>query len=297
MRNRKNELEAKIDRALIEAHGEVTEEIDQLFDELAALEPDVKGKIESLKWAHMKVKAQLKGSEAVEKFYKDEAKKAKVTTGAREKNIERIKDMVLLNLHTLEEREIRLSDGKKVWAQDFFKATVKDEEAAYANLKNTDIVERQSVLDSDGIDQVKDAVLSTLEAIQSPEGEPVHLDAGIHTKLMHALDVMKSAQDQYKFDGKRLNAEVKRLHEERKERLAPLQRKLAELSERKSRLIESFPKAEEPELDPEEFSGINDELNAVEAEIADVKEHIEKIEEEYSISGVTYKINESVRGL
>lgn len=290
LRERANQLKAEIEKALLEAHGEVTEHIDELFDELAGLEPDVIGKIESLRWAHMKVKAQKAASKAIENFYKDEAQKAKVTTGAREKNIERIKDMVLLNLHTLEAPEVRLSDGNKVYIRTFFKATVDDEEAAYAYLKSTDIVDRQTVLDGDGLDRVKDAVLSTLEAIQTPEGEPVHLEAEVHTKLMHALDVMKSAQEQYKFDGKALNTEVERLHKERKEQMAPV---LAELQQKQAlydEIIEDYKvKGDNTEIQAD--------LDRLKSEIETLHGEADKIHHIYSIPGVSYQVNESVFGL
>lgn len=291
LREKANRLKAEIERQLVESHGVVNEEIDQKMDELNDLMPDVKEKIEGLRWAKKQVEAQVEATKASEKFWKEEAKKVRKTRDAREKNIDHIKNLVLMNLNTLESRDIRLSDGNKVYIREFFSANVEDEPAAWADLRKTDIAEKQAVLASDGVDQVKDAILSTLEFIQTENGEPKSLPTEIHTKLMSALKILNKAEVQYSFDGRALNSEVQRLHEERQKKLKPVMADLQSKKHELDELLEEYkPNGEnDPELDGQ--------VEQLKAEIDDLHDEADVITKEHSISGVTYDINESVFGL
>lgn len=290
LREKANRLKAQIERKLVESHGEITDEIDEMMNQLNDLFPEVSEKIESLRWAKTKVEAQKEGAKAIVDFYKGEAKKEKKTVSARDSNIEHIKNLVMMNLSTLESRDIRLSDGKKVYIRQFFSANIDDEAAAWSDLRNTDMAEKKAVLTDDGADQVKGAILSTLENIQTNDGEPMDFPPEVHSKLMDALDILGGAELSYSFDKRAINSEVKRLHKERKEALEPL---LAELQEKQSTLDELMESHK-----PNGEGGENEEqIEALKAEINDLHKQADLIEDDYGISGVSYDINESVFGL
>ncbi len=294
LREKANRLKAEIERMLIESHGEVTEEINEKMNQLNDLFPEVADKIESLRWAKMKVEAQKKGAEAIVDFYKGEAKKEKKTVSARDNNIEHIKNMVLMNLNTLESRDIRLSDGKKVYIREFFSANIEDEAAAWSDLQGTDMAEKQAVLSDGGLDQVKDAILCTLENIQTTGGEPVDFPSEVHTKLMEAMKMLKGAEVDYSFDKRALNKEVQRLHEERREKIEPVLGEMQGVSE-ELRKIEGQMRPDEQES--EEQQALQAKAEKLREELEALQETADQIDEDYGISGVTYDINESVFGL
>jgi|GEM_PF-1563186 len=277
--HKRRELEEKFDKMLLESGGELTDEIEELYQQIIDLDGGIADKVKSYQWVKRKLEAEVEAWNARSKYWQGVSDIDKKVRDSRKNNVENVKTRVVMLLRTQEDESV-LVDGKKVYLRDFYKVGIIEEEKAYTHLREHGLASKNIELEEDQASVLSDSLMTIQSEMQTPDGEPIVLSSDAQLAIGKAIEVFQNASRKITFaPWKDLNKHGQELHEIY----------LRETAEARDRLqvIEGV-----LSQDPSEES-----REQLVRERSEIHEYLQSVEQVNSIPGAEIELNKSVFGL
>lgn len=276
----KRKLEETFERMLLEADGEITEEIDQLYQQIIDLEDSIEDKVKAYRWVKLKIEAEVAAWKGRYEHWKKVAEVDRKVQKARENNVANLKSRVVMLLRSLDEESVKI-DGKKIYLRDYYKVSITNDELAYHYLSDHELASRRSILEDEDVNDLLDGLHLIRQEMQDESGQPMKLSPEANTAIGRAIEIIQQSGKEYVFaKATELSKHAKQLHNDELSITVSARERLEEITAL------------------EAANGYDDEgLGELQKEKANIQAYLEKVSTDHSIPGATIELSKSVFGL